>query len=42
LGGWFAGKLVCWQHAPMKATFDLPDELVRRIKIEAAIAAGRE
>jgi len=22
--------------------FDLPDELVRRIKIEAAIAAGRE
>jgi hypothetical protein len=34
--GWFAVKLVCWQKAPMKTTLDLPDELVRRIKIEAA------
>ena len=32
----FAVKLVCWQNVPMKTTLDLPDELVRRIKIEAA------
>jgi hypothetical protein len=34
--GWFAVKLVCWENASMKTTLDLPDELVRRIKIEAA------
>jgi plasmid stability protein len=34
--GWFAVKLGCWQDVLMKTTFDLPDELVRRIKIEAA------
>lgn len=39
--GWFAVKLVCWQNAPMKTTLDLPDELVRRIKIEAA-QSGRK
>lgn len=34
--GCFAVKLVWWQNVPMKTTLDLPDELVRRIKIEAA------
>lgn len=34
--GWFAAKLVCRQDFRMKTTVDLPDELVRRIKIEAA------
>ena len=33
---WVAVKLVCWHIVPMKTTLDLPDELVRRIKVEAA------
>jgi hypothetical protein len=39
---WFAVKLGCRQHMSVKITLDLPDDWVRRIKIEAAIAAGRE
>jgi hypothetical protein len=34
--GALAGKLVGWQYGLMKTTLDLPDDLVRRIKIEAA------
>ena len=28
-------KLVCWFPGVMKATFDLPDDLVQRIKLRA-------